>query len=71
MTEKPSPFELATAHAFSINGCDAEIPQPLWQLRLFIFSVTVELILSVSVTGSNAHPSVNPSKNHLSSLGEA
>jgi hypothetical protein len=59
------------SHAFIINGCDAEIPQPLWQLRLFVFSVTVELILSVSFTGSNAHPSVNPSKNRLSSLGEA
>jgi hypothetical protein len=39
-------------HAFSITGCYAEIPQPLCQLRLFVFSVTVELILSVSVTSS-------------------
>jgi hypothetical protein len=37
-------------HAFSITGCYAEIPQPLWQLRLFVFSVTVELILSLSIT---------------------
>jgi hypothetical protein len=40
------------SHAFSITGCYAEIPQPLWQLRLFVFSVTVELILSVSITSS-------------------
>jgi hypothetical protein len=40
------------SHAFSITGCYAEIPQPLWQLRLFIFSVTVELTFSVSVTAS-------------------
>jgi hypothetical protein len=46
-------------HAFNITGCYAEIPQPLWQLRLFIFSGIVELILSVSVTGSNPHPAVN------------
>jgi hypothetical protein len=37
-------------HAFSITGCYAEIPQPLWKLRLFVFSVTVELILSLSIT---------------------
>jgi hypothetical protein len=47
------------SHAFSITGCYAEIPQPLWQLRLFVFSGIVELILSVSVTGSNPHPAVN------------
>jgi hypothetical protein len=35
------------SHAFNITGCHAEIPQPLWQLRLFVFSVLVELILSV------------------------
>jgi hypothetical protein len=29
-------------------------------LRLFVFSVTIELTFSVSVTGLNAHPSVNP-----------
>jgi hypothetical protein len=52
-------------HAFNITGCSAEIPQPLWQLRLLVFSGTVELMPSVSVTGFNAHPSVNPSKNHL------
>jgi hypothetical protein len=40
------------SHAFNITGCYAEIPQPLWQLRLFVFSVTVELILSVSITSS-------------------
>jgi hypothetical protein len=34
--------------------------QLLWQLRLFVFSVTVELTFSVSVTDFNAHPSVNP-----------
>jgi hypothetical protein len=39
-------------HAFSITGCYAEIPQPLWWLRLFVFSVTVKLILSVSITRS-------------------
>jgi hypothetical protein len=43
------------SHTFSITGCYAEIPQPLWQLRLFVFSVTVELTFSVSVTGLNAH----------------
>jgi hypothetical protein len=48
------------SHAFSITGCYVEIPQPLWQLRLFVFSVTVELTFSVSVTGFHAHPSVNP-----------
>jgi hypothetical protein len=37
-------------HAFSITGRYAEIPQPLWQLRLFVFSITVELILYVSIT---------------------
>jgi hypothetical protein len=47
------------SHAFSITGCYAEIPFSLWQLRLFVFSVTVELILSVLVTGSNPHPAVN------------
>jgi hypothetical protein len=40
-------------------------------LRLFVFSVTVELTFSVSVTDFNAHPSVNPPKNHLASLDEA
>jgi hypothetical protein len=40
------------SHAFSITGCYVEIPQPLWQLRLFVFSVTVELVFSVSVTAS-------------------
>jgi hypothetical protein len=38
---------LAVSHAFNITGCHAEIPQPLWQSRLFIFSVLDELILSV------------------------
>ena len=56
------------AHAFSITGCHAEIPQPLWQLRLFVFSGIVELILSASVTNFNAHPLVSPSKNRLHSL---
>jgi hypothetical protein len=46
-------------HSFNITVCYAEIPQPLWQLRLFVFSVTVELSLSVSVTSSNPHPTVN------------
>jgi hypothetical protein len=45
---------------FDITGCYAEIPQPLWQLRLFVFSVTVELTFSISVTGFHAHPFVNP-----------
>jgi hypothetical protein len=40
------------SHVFNITGCYAEIPQPLWQLRLFVFSVTVEIILSVSITRS-------------------
>jgi hypothetical protein len=39
--------------AFSITGCYAEIPQPLWQLILFIFSVTVKLTFSVSVIDLN------------------
>jgi hypothetical protein len=30
------------SHTFNITGCYAKIPQPLWQLRLFIFFVTVE-----------------------------
>jgi hypothetical protein len=34
--------------------------QLLWQLRLFVFFVTVELTFSVLVTGFHAHPSVNP-----------
>jgi hypothetical protein len=33
--------------------------QLLWQLRLFVFFVTVELTFSVLVTGFHAHPSVN------------
>jgi hypothetical protein len=48
------------SHAFSITGCYVEIPQPLWQLRLFVFSMTVKLTFSVLVTGFHAHPSVNP-----------
>ena len=40
------------SHAFSITGCYVEIPQPLWQLRLFVFSVKVELTFFVLVTGS-------------------
>jgi hypothetical protein len=59
------------SHAFSITGCHAEIPQPLWQSRLFVFSGIVELILSASVTNFNAHPLVSPSKNRLHSLEEA
>jgi hypothetical protein len=47
------------SHTFSITGCYAKIPQPLWQLRLFVFSGIVELILYVSVTGSNPLPAVN------------
>jgi hypothetical protein len=47
------------AHAFSITGCHAEIPQPLWQLILFFFSGIVELILSASVTNFNSHPLVS------------
>jgi hypothetical protein len=41
------------------------------QLRLFIFSGTVELILYFLVTDFNAHPPINPSKNRLPSLDEA
>jgi hypothetical protein len=59
------------SHVFNITGCHAEIPQPLWQSRLFVFSGIVELILSASVTNFNAHPLVSPSKNHLHSLEEA
>jgi hypothetical protein len=55
------------SHTFNITGCYAEIPQPLWQLRLFIFSVTVELTFSVSVTGLNAHPAVHHLHEHLHS----
>ena len=40
------------SHAFSITRCYVEIPQPLWQLRLFIFSVTIELTFSVSIIAS-------------------
>jgi hypothetical protein len=47
------------SHMFSITGCYVEIPQPLWQLGLFVFSVIVELTFSVLVTGFHAHPSVN------------
>jgi hypothetical protein len=35
------------SHVFSIIGCHVEIPQPLRQSRLFVFSVLDELILSV------------------------
>jgi hypothetical protein len=48
------------SHTFNITGCYVEIPQPLWQLRLFVFSVIVKLTFSVSVIGFHAHPSVNP-----------
>jgi hypothetical protein len=48
------------SHTFSIIRCYVEIPQPLWQLGLFIFSVTVELTFSVLVTAFHAHPSINP-----------
>jgi hypothetical protein len=58
-------------HVFNINGCHAEIPQPLWKSRLFIFFDIVELILSASVKNFNAHPLVSPSKNRLHSLEEA
>jgi hypothetical protein len=39
------------SHAFSITGCYVEIPQPLWQLILFVFSVAVELTFFVLVIG--------------------
>jgi hypothetical protein len=48
------------SHAFSITGCYVEIPQPLLQLGLFVFSVIVELTFFVLVTGFHTHPSVNP-----------
>jgi hypothetical protein len=57
------------SHAFSITGCYAEIPQPLWKLRLFVFSGIVELILSVSITGSNPIQLSISSTNHLHSTG--
>jgi hypothetical protein len=44
------------SHTFNITGCHAEIPHPLCQSRLFVFSSIVELILSASVTNFNAHP---------------
>ena len=34
--------------------------QLLWQLRLFVFFVTIDLTFSVLVIGFHAHPSVNP-----------
>jgi hypothetical protein len=34
--------------------------QLLWQLRLFVFFVTIELTFSILVTGFHAHPSINP-----------
>jgi hypothetical protein len=34
-------------------------------LRLFVFSVTVELTFSIPVTGLNAHPAVNHLHEHL------
>jgi hypothetical protein len=40
-----SSASLAVSHASIITGCYTEIPQLLWQLRLFIFSVIDELIL--------------------------
>jgi hypothetical protein len=40
------------SHAFNIIGCYAKIPQPLCQLRLFVFSIIVNLMLFVSVTSS-------------------
>jgi hypothetical protein len=46
-------------------GVMLEIPFSLWQLRLFVFSVKVELTFSVSVTGLNAHPAVNRLHEHL------
>jgi hypothetical protein len=46
-------------HASNITGCSAEISQRLWQLKLIVFSVKVKLTFSVSVTGLNAHPTVN------------
>jgi hypothetical protein len=52
-------------------GFFSKTPQPLWQLRLLVFSVTVDLMPSVSVTGFNTHPSVNPYNDHLSLLDEA
>jgi hypothetical protein len=52
-------------HSFNITVCYVEIPQPLWQLRLFVFSVTVELTFSVPVTSFNAHPAVNHLHEHL------
>jgi hypothetical protein len=48
-----------STHASIITGCYAEIPWPVWQLRLFVFFIIVELIPSVAVTGFNALPSVN------------
>jgi hypothetical protein len=47
------------SHVFNITGCHVEIPQPLWQSRLFVFSGIVELILSASITNFNAHPLVS------------
>jgi hypothetical protein len=57
------------SHAFNITGCYAEIPQPLWQLRLFVFSGIVELILSVSVTAPTLIQLSISSTNRLHSTG--
>jgi hypothetical protein len=48
------------SHVFSITGCYAEFPQPLWQLGLFVFSMIVELTISVLVIGFHTHLSINP-----------
>jgi hypothetical protein len=56
-THGNSSASLAVSHAFSITGCYAEIPQPLQQLRLFVFSLTVEIILSLSITSFFFHNS--------------
>jgi hypothetical protein len=46
------------SHSFSIIVCYANIPQPLWQLRVFVFSVTDKLTFSIPVIGFNSHPAV-------------
>jgi hypothetical protein len=52
-------------HSFNITVYYAKIPQPLWQLRLFVFFVTVKLTFSILVTSFNPHPAVNNLHEHL------
>jgi hypothetical protein len=55
-----SSTSLVVYHLFNITVCCLS-----GSLRLFVFSVTVELTFSVLVTGFNAHPAVNHLHEHL------